>query len=279
MNRWLLIPAILILAVSTAFSGYSYFQQNSKLDDALNELSALHDSISSFERDLIPLKADIFALEVQLNGAEGILGQIQEDIVTLETHDRIVPQLVEMLEPSVVRIEVSGPGFRATGSGVLITAAGHVLTNNHVVEDATSVQVVLMDGNVYKATVIATEPGRDMAIIKLSTSRTDFPAATLGTSSNLIIGEEVIAIGYPLGLEGMASFAKGIASAVRTLEDGYSYIQTDAAINPGNSGGALVNLKGEVIGLNVAKFVDTDIEGIGLAIPIDEVKSFIEANT
>jgi len=279
MNRWLLIPAILILAVSTAFSGYSYFQQNSKLDDALNELSALHDSISSFERDLIPLKADIFALEVQLNGAEGIMGQIQEDIVILETHDRIVPQLVEMLEPSVVRIEVSGPDFRATGSGVLITATGHVLTNNHVVEDATSVQVVLMDGNVYNATVIATEPGRDMAIIKLSTSRTDFPAATLGTSSNLIIGEEVIAIGYPLGLEGMASFAKGIASAVRTLEDGYSYIQTDAAINPGNSGGALVNLKGEVIGLNVAKFVDTDIEGIGLAIPIDEVKSFIEANT
>jgi len=278
MNRWLLIPAILILAVSTAFSGYSYFQQNSKLDDALNELSALHDSISSFERDLIPLKADIFALEVQLNGAEGIMGQIQEDIVILETHDRIVPQLVEMLEPSVVRIEVSGPDFRATGSGVLITATGHVLTNNHVVEDATSVQVVLMDGNVYNATVIATEPGRDMAIIKLSTSRTDFPAATLGTSSNLIIGEEVIAIGYPLGLEGMASFAKGIASAVRTLEDGYSYIQTDAAINPGNSGGALVNLKGEVIGLNVAKFVDTDIEGIGLAIPIDEVKSFIEAN-
>jgi len=105
MNRWLLIPAILILAVSTAFSGYSYFQQNSKLDDALNELSALHDSISSFERDLIPLKADIFALEVQLNGAEGIMGQIQEDIVILETHDRIVPQLVEMLEPSVVRIE------------------------------------------------------------------------------------------------------------------------------------------------------------------------------
>jgi len=279
MNRWLLIPAILILAVSTAFSGYSYFQQNSKLDDALNELSALHDSISSFERDLIPLKADIFALEVQLNGAEGIMGQIQEDIVILETHDRIVPQLVEMLEPSVVRIEVSGPDFRATGSGVLITATGHVLTNNHVVEDATSVQVVLMDGNVYNATVIATEPGRDMAIIKLSTSRTDFPAATLGTSSNLIIGEEVIAIGYPLGLEGMASFAKGIASAVRTLEDGYSYIQTDAAINPGNSGGALVNLKGEVIGLNVAKFVDTDIEGIGLAIPIDEVKSFIETNT
>jgi len=179
----------------------------------------------------------------------------------------------------VVRIDVSGPGFQATGSGVLITAAGHVLTNNHVVEDARSVQVVLMDGNVYNATVIATEPGRDMAIIKLSTSRTDFPAATLGTSSNLIIGEEVIAIGYPLGLEGMASFAKGIASAVRTLEDGYSYIQTDAAINPGNSGGALVNLKGEVIGLNVAKFVDTDIEGIGLAIPIDEVKSFIEANT
>ena len=100
MNRWLLIPLMVILAVATAFSGYSYFQQNSKLDDALAQLSAFQNGISSFERDFIPLQADIFALEVQLNGAEGILGQIQDDIDTLETHDRIVPQLVIMLEPS-----------------------------------------------------------------------------------------------------------------------------------------------------------------------------------
>ena len=279
MNRLLLIPLMVILAVATAFSGYSYFQQNNKLDDALAQLSALQNGISSFERDFIPLQADIFALEVQLNGAEGILGQIQEDIVTLASHDRIVPQLVEMLEPSVVRIDVSGPGFQASGSGVIINGAGDVLTNNHVIDDASSVQVTLMNGTVFDGTVIATAPGRDMAIIRLSTSRTDFPAATLGTSSNLVIGEEVVVMGYPLGLEGMASFAKGIASAIRTLDDGYSYIQTDAAINPGNSGGALFNLEGEVIGINVAKLVDTDIEGIGLAIPIDEAKSFIEANT
>jgi S1-C subfamily serine protease len=185
---------------------------------------------------------------------------------------------VEKLEPSVVRIDVSGPDFQAPGSGVLVTNTGDVLTNNHVIDDASSIQVTLMDGTVYDGTVFATDPDRDLAIVELNKSRGDFPAATLGTSSNIIIGEEVVAMGYPLGLVGMASFAKGIASAVRTLEDGFSYIQTDAAINPGNSGGALVNLEGEVIGINVAKFVDTDIEGIGLAIPIDDARAFLEAN-
>jgi len=279
MNKWLFIPVILILVVATAFNGYFYLQQSDKLDDALASIDRLQNNLTSFESDLLPLRADILAVQEAVIDAEGLLDRVQTDIDLLETHDRIVPQLVEQLEPSVVRIDVSGPGFRASGSGVLVTSTGDVLTNNHVIENANSVTVTLMDGTVYDGTVIATEPDRDLAIVRLSSGRTDFPAATLGTSSNIIIGEEVVAIGYPLGLEGMASFAKGIASAVRTLEDGFSYIQTDAAINPGNSGGALVNLEGEVIGINVAKFVDTDIEGIGLAIPIDEAKSFIEANT
>jgi len=85
----------------------------------------------------------------------------------------------------------------------------------------------------------------------------------------------VVAIGYALGLEGQVSFSAGIISATRDL-DGYEYIQTDAAINPGNSGGPLVNLKGEVIGINSAKYVGLAIEGIGLAIPIDETKEFID---
>jgi S1-C subfamily serine protease len=279
MNRWLLIPVILILVAATAFNGYVYLQQNEKLDDALASIDSLQNNITSLEDNLLPVRADVFALQQAVIDAEGLLDRIQTDIDILETHDRIVPQLVETLEPSIVRIDVFGADFRASGSGVLFTSTGDVLTNNHVIEDANFITVTLMDGTVYDGTVIATEPDRDLAIVRLDSSRTDFPAATLGTSSNIIIGEEVVAMGYPLGLQGMASFAKGIASAVRTLEDSYSYIQTDAAINPGNSGGALVNLEGEVIGINVAKFVDTDIEGIGLAIPIDEAKIFIEANT
>jgi len=279
MNRWLFIPIILILSVATAFNSYIYLQQNEKLDDALANIDSLQNTITSLEDNLLPVRADIFAVEQAIINADNLLARIQTDIGILETHDRIVPQLVEKLEPSIVRIDVSGSGFQSSGSGVLITAAGHVLTNNHVIEDANSVQITLMDGTVYDGIVIATEPGRDMAIVELNTNRADFPAVTLGTSANVIIGEEIVVIGYALGLEGMTSFAKGIVSAVRTLDDGYRYIQTDAAINPGNSGGALVNLEGEVIGINVAKLVDTDIEGIGLAIPIDEAKAFIEANT
>ena len=188
-----------------------------------------------------------------------------------ETTALSIADVVKLLEPAVVRIETP----EGSGSGFIISRAGYVLTNNHVVSGFTIVKITLIDGQEYDGVVLRTNEDRDLALVALINAPLDIVNANLGVSNEITIGEEVVAIGYALGLEGQVSFSAGIISATRDL-DGYEYIQTDAAINPGNSGGPLVNLKGEVIGINSAKYVGVAVEGIGLAIPIDETKEFID---
>lgn len=188
-----------------------------------------------------------------------------------ETPALSIADVVKLLEPVVVRIDTP----EGSGSGFIISRAGYILTNNHVVSGFIIVKITLIDGQEYDGVVLRTNEGRDLALVALINAPLDIVSANLGVSNDITIGEEVLAIGYALGLEGQVSFSAGIISATRDL-DGYEYIQTDAAINPGNSGGPLVNLRGEVIGINSAKYVGEAIEGMGLAIPIDETKDFID---
>lgn len=181
-------------------------------------------------------------------------------------------EVVALLEPAVVRIETA----EASGSGSIISRTGYVLTANHVVEGAALVKIILMSGEKYDGIVVASDKDKDLAIVGIIADRSGFPDGVLGSSENITVGEEVVAMGYALGLEGQVTSSKGIVSAIRNI-DGSSYIQTDAAINPGNSGGPLVNLRGELIGVNTAKYVGVAVEGIGLAIPIDEAKLFIQS--
>ncbi|MBZ0271200.1 trypsin-like peptidase domain-containing protein [bacterium] len=161
----------------------------------------------------------------------------------------------------------------ALGSGLLIDERGYVLTNEHVVFGAGGLKVTLSDGTVFPARVIGTEPARDLAVLKVDAER-PLPAARLGASAEIMIGETVIAIGSPYGLSN--SVTTGVISSVgrtvRTEGDRVylDFIQTDASINPGNSGGPLLNLDGEVIGINTA--VHGRAQGIGFAIPIDSAK-------
>jgi len=179
-----------------------------------------------------------------------------------------------------VRIDVSGDGWDAAGSGVIVANDGWVLTNRHVLEDALSVDITLMNGDSFTGGEIFWHDYLDIALVKINSSRTDFLAAVLGSSSDIQIGETVVAIGFPNPFEiyGQATFTAGIVSAVRIdIFDGLEYIQTDAAVNQGNSGGPLVNLKGEVIGINTWAFrVDFDFiwEGLNFAIPIDDTQPF-----
>lgn len=160
------------------------------------------------------------------------------------------------------------------GSGVIVNNDGTVLTNNHVVEGADDISIVLSDKRKFKAKIIGTDPKSDLAVIKIQNPK-DLPLARLGDSSKLEVGEWVLAIGNPLGLS--STVTAGIISAkdrsnvgVADFED---FIQTDAAINPGNSGGALVNLNGEVIGINTAIASRTGgYMGIGFAIPVNMAK-------
>lgn len=182
-----------------------------------------------------------------------------------------VGELSDMLSrvtPVVVRIYTSD----SFGSGIIVDAAGYVLTNNHVVEISNTATVVMADGTRIPASVIGRDEVADLAVLRIGGS--GYPAAALGSSSSLLLGEDVIAVGYPLGLEGTATISTGVVSALRT-EGGVSYVQTDAAINPGNSGGPLVNLSGEVVGINtgVIRLVEgIPIEGLNFAIAIDSAK-------
>ncbi len=162
---------------------------------------------------------------------------------------------------------------KSLGSGFIISSDGYILTNNHVVSGASEVKVKLPNKEVYKAKIIGTDPKTDIALIKIESSYT-LPCAILGDSDKLKVGEWVIAIGNPFGLS--QTVTAGIVSAKgRFIGSGPydNFIQTDAAINPGNSGGPLINLRGEVIGINTA--IVAGGQGIGFAIPINMAKAII----
>lgn len=166
----------------------------------------------------------------------------------------------------------------ASGSGVIISADGYIVTNNHVVAEASEIAVILNDKREFKAKVISTDPSSDLAVIQIKAS--DLPFLTFGDSDALKVGEWVLAVGNPFNLE--STVTAGIVSAkgrqniidregdINPLE---SFIQTDAAVNPGNSGGALVNLKGELIGINTAIYSRTgQFAGYSFAVPVSIVK-------
>lgn len=199
--------------------------------------------------------------------------------------NKVLPSIVGITVEYTVNTPYYGYSMQsagsATGSGVIISEDGYILTNNHIVSatskssfyqvsDATKVTVKLYnDETIYDAKIIGKDETTDLAVIKIE--KTGLHAATLGNSDQLQVGEFSMAIGNPLGME--STVTAGIISAVnRTItSDGknYTVIQTDAAINSGNSGGALVNSKGEVIGINTLKLSGTGIEGIGFSIPIN----------
>ncbi|MGH7492792.1 MAG: DegQ family serine endoprotease [bacterium] len=167
------------------------------------------------------------------------------------------------------------------GSGVIVRADGYILTNNHVVAQADSIYIRLMDSRgTLPARIIGTDPRTDLAVIKVESR--DLPAVKLGDSDQLRVGEWVLAIGSPLGEELASTVTQGIVSAKGRsqvgLADYEDFIQTDAAINPGNSGGALVNLDGELVGINTAIATRTGgFQGIGFAVPINMAHSVMES--
>ena len=167
---------------------------------------------------------------------------------------------------------------RSLGSGFIISSDGTIVTNNHVVKNATKVTVLLSNKKSYQAKVIGTDPMTDIAVIKIN-SRTPLPVVTWGDSKNVDVGTIVLAMGSPFGLT--QSVTMGIVSALKRsimgIEQYENFIQTDAAINPGNSGGPLVNLRGEVVGMNTAIYTTNGgYEGIGFAIPVTMVRQVVQ---
>ena len=241
----------------------------------------------------IATAAIIFAVFVSFSSIDD--SESNELIVVNENHTQTIGESVgiersyeyslidifEKSEESVVQVNVlRGGSDGGMGSGFVYSEEGYIITNQHVVRDAKKVTVTFLDGEAYIGDVIGTDPDLDIAVVKVSPSNTYLQPITIGDSSKLKVGEKIAAIGNPFGLSG--SMTSGIVSQIGRLlpqESGYSIpdvIQTDAAINPGNSGGPLINMKGEVVGINTAiQSITGEFSGIGFAVPSNTVKKIV----
>jgi archaellum component FlaC len=247
------------------------------------QVSGIKDDISDVKGDISELNGNYSALQSSLAGIESDISGVSSDVSTLSDQiDSIEANMVNYtdvvakIKPSIVRIDTDV----YIGTGVIITKDGWVLTAAHLMEEATTIQITLTDGSVYYGEDVYINDTVDIALVKIDSTKTDFTAASLGSSSNTEIGEQVISVGYALGLDGDPTYTAGIVSAIRIDDyDGLEYIQTDAPINPGMSGGPLVNMNGEVIGINSWGYewaVDGEgelriFEGMNFAVPIDDI--------
>jgi S1-C subfamily serine protease len=204
------------------------------------------------------------------NSSNALMAESQEEAV------------IAKVEPSVVQVQGSTSQGESIGSGIIIDSKGDIVTNNHVIEGTSSLEVVLSNGNTEQAQIIGTNSQADLAVIRIQPFA-NMAVATLGDSSKLTVGQTVVAIGNPLGYSGTAT--EGVVSALnRSASESNTVtlsgmIQTSAAINPGNSGGALINLQGEVVGITTLTAINTETNtpanGLGFAIPSNQIKTVV----
>jgi serine protease Do len=188
---------------------------------------------------------------------------------TAEYQEMTIQELTALVRNSVVRIETD----LGSGSGFIIDSNGLILTNNHVISDAEEIKVFLEDDTEYTGEILARDPLHDLAVITIEAS--GLVALEIGEYEEVELGQQVVVLGYPLGNDNV-SVTSGLVSAIEYDEGtNVTYIQTDSAVNPGNSGGPMVNMNGQVIGIVAAKLVGEAIEGIGYAISIMTINTYL----
>ena len=265
------LAALLIL--SLGFSAFVYLDSTSRLGALTGQVSTLTSSIRTLRDSLVESNAKINTLTTRLNnigsGGNGSGGG------TID-----VTVLYEQVKGSVVLIRSTLPQGTATGSGFIYDTQGRIVTNYHVIEGANSITVTFINGTIVPASVVGTDPYSDIAVIDVDAPLSLLKPLVLGNSSALKVGESVLAIGNPYGLAD--TLTTGIISALgREMDSASGYpivdvIQTDAAINPGNSGGPLLNMNGDVVGINTAIASSTST-GIGFAVPSNTISREIDS--
>ncbi len=210
------------------------------------------------------------------------------DMAPIDIEEQLITNLYQRISPAVVHVTARiitmdfffGPSAsEGTGSGFVVDRSGHIVTNNHVIEGADSIEITFSDESRVPAEIVGTDPLNDLAILMPESLPPGTMPVELGTTADLQVGQRAIAIGNPFGLE--QTLTTGVISALgrplQLAEDNYVFnvIQTDAAINPGNSGGPLLDSRGQVIGVNTA--IRREAEGIGFAVPVDTLKRVMAA--
>ena len=221
-----------------------------------------------------------YALSTQQTGDDGIKTLVSDNA----QNQLSIPQIYDTVSPSVVSIiSTGGTGLNTAvsgGSGVILTEDGYIVTNNHVIDGASIITVKTIAGQSLDAQLVGKDAKTDLAVLKVSCDK-KLPAAQIGDSAKLRVGDLAIAIGNPLKEELVSTLTVGYISAInRTMiidKRQMTMLQTDAAINPGNSGGALINSYGQVIGITTAKSTGYDVEGLGFAIPMNEAVPIIDS--
>jgi S1-C subfamily serine protease len=219
-------------------------------------------------RTRVESEKELETIAKKVGGLQKKSSELDSKISEIDVSSKDFSSIVEEVIQSVANIQTD----TTQGSGVFVTANGHIVTNKHVVGDASIVKVTIHNGRIYDAVVIHREGNADIAILKINETT---PWLGFASSENVRVGERVIAVGSPLGLS--FSVTEGIISATnRRIDTGsVGYIQTDVPINSGNSGGPLVNSKKKIVGINTLKY--TQAEGIGFAIPADIVQASLKS--
>ena len=270
-----IVAAVLVVALVAAGCGITAGVVNSRWEAQAQQQSA---ALAQMQKQLDAMQKQVD--NAAKNGAVGITAS-GEALTPAQVYARNVDSVVAITTSIVTTTPYGTTEGSSAGSGFILSADGYIVTNYHVISDASKVSVVTYDGEQYAATVVGSDSTNDLAVLKVEAE--NLPAATLGSSDELIIGDMVVAIGNPLGdltSTQTVGYVSGKNREIATDNTIIEMIQTDAAINPGNSGGPLFNMKGEVVGITTAKYSGTtssgaSIEGIGFAIPIDDVLTII----
>ncbi|MGB2924956.1 MAG: HhoA/HhoB/HtrA family serine endopeptidase [Limnothrix sp.] len=273
LRQWSLYTTLIFLGGGIGFIGHAYWIQG-QLTATLRNQDAF--ATSGVIADPQGSSVNFIAQAVQEVGSTVVRIDATKDRYSQEDlSSPLFKRFFELEEdlPSFAEDEVE----QGTGSGFILSEDGRIVTNAHVVEGSSTVKVTLKDGQIYEGKVMGVDELTDIAVVQIEAN--DLPTAKLGTAETLIPGEWAIAIGNPLGFDNTVTI--GIISAldrpsaqVGIPDKRVRFIQTDAAINPGNSGGPLLNVRGEVIGLNTA--IRTDAQGLGFAIPIETAQRVAE---
>ena len=283
-----------IAAVALIFTLFVYFDSNT--ENVLNEVNVTNETHTHSVDEIAGVKQSIESVAGKAGGVADVVEKVEAIEKKVEAIEKKVEAIAEMIEAdvefslaevfamaeeSVVQVNVLRGDDGGIGSGFVYSNEGHIITNQHVVQDSSKVTVTFLDGESYIGDVIGIDRDLDIAVVKVNAlNSTRLHPLTIGDSSKLTVGEKITAIGNPFGLSG--SMTSGIVSQIGRLlpqDTGYSIpnvIQTDAAINPGNSGGPLFNMRGQVVGINTAIQSTTgEFTGVGFAVPSNTVKKVV----